>query len=237
MKLLGETLDIHGGGLDLQFPHHENELAQIGVCTGKPFARVWMHNGLLKMGSGQDGRLGRQRRQHRRPAATASAETVRFSAAQHALPQPDRVQRRTGSTEVATVAARASIGFFERFERITGESRSTSLSELPVSKVEFRRPLDKSGAASAQRFREHMDDDFNTGGAVGVLFELLTALNRFADAAKLDSGAADARCQRLSERRPGVARSWPESSACSGNCRPRHRSAATTSSSPASCNW
>ena len=46
IKMLGETLDIHGGGLDLQFPHHENELAQSESLTGKPFARVWMHNGL-----------------------------------------------------------------------------------------------------------------------------------------------------------------------------------------------
>ena len=50
MKILGKTLDIHGGGLDLQFPHHENELAQSESYTGKPFARYWMHNGLLKMG-------------------------------------------------------------------------------------------------------------------------------------------------------------------------------------------
>src|SRR6185436_279289 len=49
--LLGKTLDIHGGGLDLQFPHHENELAQSESATGKEFAKVWMHNGLLKMGS------------------------------------------------------------------------------------------------------------------------------------------------------------------------------------------
>src|SRR5262245_31430959 len=49
--LLGDTLDIHGGGLDLQFPHHENELAQSESLTDKPFARVWMHNGLLKMGT------------------------------------------------------------------------------------------------------------------------------------------------------------------------------------------
>src|SRR5919109_253965 len=51
MKLLGETLDIHGGGLDLQFPHHENELAQSESCSGKPLSRYWMHNGLLKMGT------------------------------------------------------------------------------------------------------------------------------------------------------------------------------------------
>ena len=50
-KLLGNTIDIHGGGLDLQFPHHENELAQSESATGQEFARIWMHNGLLKMGS------------------------------------------------------------------------------------------------------------------------------------------------------------------------------------------
>src|SRR5262249_38829763 len=51
IKMLGETLDIHGGGLDLQFPHHENELAQSESLTDKPFAKFWMHNGLLKMGT------------------------------------------------------------------------------------------------------------------------------------------------------------------------------------------
>src|SRR5580693_717945 len=51
MKYLGQTLDIHGGGLDLQFPHHENELAQSESFTGMPFATFWMHNGLMKMGN------------------------------------------------------------------------------------------------------------------------------------------------------------------------------------------
>src|SRR5438046_2535753 len=50
MKLLGQTLDVHGGGLDLQFPHHENELAQSESYSGEVFSRYWMHNGLLKMG-------------------------------------------------------------------------------------------------------------------------------------------------------------------------------------------
>ncbi len=48
MKYLGETFDIHGGGMDLMFPHHENELAQCETATGKPFAKYWMHNGLTR---------------------------------------------------------------------------------------------------------------------------------------------------------------------------------------------
>ena len=49
MKYLGETFDIHGGGMDLMFPHHENELAQSESATGKPFAKYWLHNGLTRI--------------------------------------------------------------------------------------------------------------------------------------------------------------------------------------------
>ncbi len=93
MKYLGKTLDIHGGGLDLQFPHHENELAQSESYTGQTFARHWMHNGLLKMGTAKmAGSVGNVvnvvdllKKFH--------PETVRFPAPQHPLPQSDRVQR------------------------------------------------------------------------------------------------------------------------------------------------
>ncbi|MGC4005653.1 MAG: cysteine--tRNA ligase [Pirellulales bacterium] len=56
-KILGDSIDIHGGGLDLMFPHHENELAQSESCTGKPFARYWLHNGLMQA-AGQAGKVG-----------------------------------------------------------------------------------------------------------------------------------------------------------------------------------
>ncbi len=50
-RILGKTFDIHGGGLDLIFPHHENELAQSRCCHGQPMVRYWMHNGLVRAGS------------------------------------------------------------------------------------------------------------------------------------------------------------------------------------------
>src|SRR5262245_31170028 len=58
-KILGDEIDIHGGGLDLMFPHHENELAQSESCSGKPFARYWLHNGLMQA-SGHAGKVGGQ---------------------------------------------------------------------------------------------------------------------------------------------------------------------------------
>ncbi len=63
LKHIGETLDIHGGGLDLMFPHHENELAQSECCTGKKFTKYWLHNGLMQAGKGT-GKVGGAHSRH-----------------------------------------------------------------------------------------------------------------------------------------------------------------------------
>jgi cysteinyl-tRNA synthetase len=174
-KLLGDTLDIHGGGLDLQFPHHENELAQSESATGKEFARVWMHNGLLKMGTAKmAGSVGNvvniadllQRH---------SPETVRFLLLGTHYRSPIEY-----SEERLTEVAKSLQGFyrfFERYERIASES----FYALPPERTE------KVPNALQERFFEAMSDDFNTGAAVGVLFELLSGLNKFADDEKLDT--------------------------------------------------
>ncbi len=188
--LLGETLDIHGGGLDLKFPHHENELAQSESANGKTFARFWMHNGLLQMGSAKmAGSVGNVvnivdlLQNHR-------AETVRFLLLSTHYRTPIEY-----SDEQLAEKARALETFhrfFERYERITG----TSFYELPAERAD-------SAIVTAQKTRllECLDDDFNTGGAVGMLFELLTELNKFADTAKLD---ADKPEEALAEFRAGV---------------------------------
>jgi cysteinyl-tRNA synthetase len=184
MKLLGETLDIHGGGLDLQFPHHENELAQSESYTGKPFARVWMHNGLLKMGTAKmAGSVGNVvniadllKRHH--------PETVRFLLLSTHYRSPIEY-----SDERLNEIAKALQGFyrlFERYERVTGESFYALRPGEPGASATGGPVADLRA-----RFFEYMDDDFNTGGATGVLFELLSALNRFADANKLETEAAD----------------------------------------------
>jgi cysteinyl-tRNA synthetase len=183
MKLLGETLDIHGGGLDLQFPHHENELAQSESYTNKPFARVWMHNGLLKMGTAKmAGSVGNVvniadllQRHH--------PETVRFLLLSTHYRSPIEY-----SDDRLNELARAVQGFyrfFERFQRITGES----FYQLPGAPqlLDERDILTEHLAQLRQSFLAAMDDDFNTGGAVGVLFELLSALNRYADERNLEA--------------------------------------------------
>jgi cysteinyl-tRNA synthetase len=185
MKYLGTTLDIHGGGLDLQFPHHENELAQSESFTGATFARYWMHNGLLKMGhakmAGSVGNVINVADLLERH----SAETVRFLLLSTHYRSPieysdERLQEIRRSLD-------GFYRFFERFERIT--KNSFFALEAPTA----YRPIEAGGSFVGElrdQYLQHMDDDFNTGGAVGTLYELLTALNRFADSKQLEANAA-----------------------------------------------
>src|SRR5581483_5731081 len=173
------TLDIHGGGLDLQFPHHENELAQSESFTGETFSRYWMHNGLLKMGQTKmAGSIGNVvnivdlLQKH-------SAETVRFLLLSTHYRSPieysdERLSEVGRSLEsFYDLAAPAKLAPFD-----SGSSPSEFLNE--VSRLR-------------STFLDCMSDDFNTGGAIGALYELLTALNRFADARQLEgTGRTDA---------------------------------------------
>ena len=180
--ILGDTIDIHGGGLDLQFPHHENELAQSESANDKPFATIWMHNGLLRMGkSKMAGSIGNvwniaDALQH------VSGDVIRFFLLSTHYRSPidlgdwegPKSQPVPPNVENTKAAFETFLRFVERVERITG---------LPWKKLHPPlRPLTAPEHAEFdKRFREHMDDDFNTGGAVGVLFELVTAANKFAD--------------------------------------------------------
>jgi len=196
MKYLGQTLDIHGGGLDLQFPHHENELAQSESFTERPFAKFWMHNGLLKLRSHEGkpekmaGSVGNVvnvvdlLEQHH-------PETVRFLLLSTHYRSPIE-----WSDDRLAEVRRALDGFyrfFERYERITRESFYAVQSPW-----QRRDDFNLTGTAEhwdeifqlRQKFFECLDDDFNTGGAIGSLYELLTALNRLADQKQLEGAGA-----------------------------------------------
>ncbi len=193
LKLLGERFDIHGGGLDLVFPHHENELAQSESYTGVPFASYWMHNGLLT-------REGRK-------ISKSDPDTIVLMEDLLAQYEPDAVRllllsghyRRPidyGPTRLGEIA-RSLAAFhhaFDRFRELTGESFHAL--DAPT------RREDRDGGASpelkeiAERrrgFLDAMDDDFNTGGAVGELFEIVRVLNRLSAGLTSTSDLADYR--------------------------------------------
>ena len=191
-KLLGDTLDIHGGGLDLQFPHHENELAQSESATGKPFAKVWMHNGLLKLSSGKmAGSIGNVLN-----VADAlkhvSGDVLRFFilGTHYRSPidlgdwNPGGGQPIPSGLEAAKRAFDTFVRFVERVPRCVPTKFADLSAPSPANENrKFSRP---EFGELYRRFREAMDDDFNTGGATGVLFELVNRVNKLADDARME---------------------------------------------------
>ncbi|CAN5898209.1 cysteine--tRNA ligase [soil metagenome] len=191
MKLLGNHFDIHGGGLDLVFPHHENEVAQSESFTGQRFATYWLHNGLLtnkgrKISKSDPDTIVLMNdllREH-------EPDTIRALLLSSHYRRPIDFGR--GRLEETARGLQAFRTFFERFERLTGGSYYAI--EAPTRRIDFDPGISEllqAVAVHRSQFLEAMDDDFNTGGAVGELFELLRALNRHADARKLEEPGRD----------------------------------------------
>ena len=161
LRAAGRVFDIHGGGMDLQFPHHENEIAQSEGALGKPFVRYWLHNGFLNVDNEKMSKsLGNfftirdvLQALRRRDAALLHAA--------HALPQPVQLQRR----QPRRCARRAGRLYTALQSVPPAEARSTGRPQAPAA------------------FRAAMNDDFNTPGALAVLFELAGEVNRTRDGA------------------------------------------------------
>jgi cysteinyl-tRNA synthetase len=202
MKYLGRHFDIHGGGLDLVFPHHENELVQSESYSGEPFASYWLHNGLLT-------------KEGRKISKSDPATIVLMSDLLKAHP-PDTLRalllsshyRRPidfGPTRLDEIERGLQTFYraFERFLELTGErfdqlTAPTRRGELDTGGSS----LLKEVADHRQQFLDAMDDDFNTGGAMGELFEVVHALNRFANQLTADPDPESA--SRLDEYRAGM---------------------------------
>lgn len=157
--LLGETFDIHGGGADLQFPHHENEIAQSEGANGVPLARVWMHNGFVNVDNEKMSKSLGNFFTIREVLQKYDAETVRFFMLRAHYRSP------LNHSDAHLDDARAAL-----------KRLYTALSAVKASDVN----IDWSEPFAA-RFKAAMDDDFNTPVALSVLFDLASELNRGKD--------------------------------------------------------
>jgi len=196
MKFLGETFDFHGGGLDLLFPHHENEIAQSECATGKPFARFWLHNGLTriktKVGAEwkdekMSGSLGNVI-SARRLIDQLGADLLRYLLLSTHYRRPIEF-----SDEVITAARKGFAAFprlFERVQRILGQPLEAISEDMDAAAVELQETplgdLARAVLAHRMRFLEAMDDDFNTAGAIAVMHELAGAINAFIETRQLE---------------------------------------------------
>ena len=173
-KYLGETIDIHAGGEDLIFPHHENEIAQSESCSGKIFARYWMHNGFLNIDNRKMSKSLGNFFTVRDILSKYDAQVLRLFMLSSHYRSPLNF-----SAELMTSAANA----LERIRRAASRLRDIAAKG-------------KGGAADPQllseiaaftgRFDEKMDDDVNTADAISVIFDLV----RFANTQVLDDAPA-----------------------------------------------
>jgi cysteinyl-tRNA synthetase len=185
MKYLGETLDIHGGGLDLAFPHHENELAQSEAATGRPFARYWVHHGLLTINHEKMSKSLGNFFTIKEVLAKFPAEVVRFFLINNHYRTPlDFSDAALAEAETALLRLYAPLARIEdilRAHPATGGPPPRDFVPGALAPDEMERLF-----TLPARFDEALDDDVNTALALGYLFDAVRLTNRL-----LENPAAD----------------------------------------------
>lgn len=172
-KYLGEEIDIHAGGEDLVFPHHENEIAQSEAANGKPFAKYWMHNAFLNIDNRKMSKSAGNFFTVRDISEKYDLQVLRFFMLSAHYRSPLNF-----SAELMEAAANG----YERI--ITSVSNLTYLLHNAVSDTmsEKEKTIAKEAEGLLAKFEEAMDDDFNTADAIAAVFELVKLANTVAGA-------------------------------------------------------
>ncbi|HEX5133284.1 MAG TPA: cysteine--tRNA ligase, partial [Candidatus Krumholzibacteria bacterium] len=173
-KYLGNTIDFHGGGQDLIFPHHENELVQSECATGGEFVRYWMHNGLLNLRGQKMSKSTGHFFAMDDVLREFSGDVVRFYLlSTHFRSQMEYSRERLEASQ-------------KTFERLTNACRSVAehlarLGSAPSVSTPVGTELAAAAGRAREQFRAAMDDDFNSAGAIGQMFELIKTYNTALD--------------------------------------------------------
>lgn len=184
LRYLGPAFDIHGGAIDLVFPHHENEMAQSEAATGKPFAKYWLHAGLLRVDQEKMSKslgnfvLLKDVLSSHPPAA------IRLLMLQSHYRSPldfsaERLDEASRGYERIMTPIRD-------LEWLKSNPASSSLPEAPLSELES---LAAAPQKARESFIEAMDDDFNTAGALAAIFDLVRTVNGFLESHGIGDGA------------------------------------------------
>lgn len=166
---LGEQIDIHGGGNDLVFPHHENEIAQTESLTEKEFSHYWVHNGMLQLSGEKMSKSLGNLVTIQEFLSHHEADVFRMIVLNSSYRGP-----LTYNDEVVSQSERA-------LERLRSAIKPALTSKNAASQ-EILTALEQQVLVAKQGFLDSMDDDFNTAGALGVLFDLVRGINQARDA-------------------------------------------------------
>ena len=167
-KLLGDTIDIHAGGMDLAFPHHENEIAQSEALTGKKFANYWMHAAFLNVNNQKMSKSLNNFLTARDALKEYDADVIRFLM----LSGHYRIQLNFSNDllESAKASVERLYNAIGNLENLISEVKNEKMTD---EEIKYLESLD----AYRQRYIEKMDDDFNTADAISVLFDLIRDIN------------------------------------------------------------
>jgi len=169
MKYLGDTIDIHGGGMENKFPHHDCEIAQSEAATGKPFVRYWMHNNMVTVDGVKMGKSLKNFVNLKELFGTFDPLVIRFFILQSHYRSP---------LDFSEAAIKASQSGFEKLQETY---------KRLVESAEGKGQLDV--AAFEEKITDALNDDFNTPVAIAVLFEFIKALNGALDKGGLDAAS------------------------------------------------
>lgn len=179
-KYLGETIDIHAGGKDLIFPHHENEIAQSEAASGKPFAHYWLHNGYINIDNVKMSKSKGNFFTVRDIVKEFDYEVIRFFMLSAHYRSPINFSRDLLAQAQTALErlynCREKVEFFLENAADGGETADSALTEA-VGRIK-------------DEFRAAMDDDINTAGALAALFDLSRTINSALDAAQQPSKQA-----------------------------------------------
>ncbi len=173
-KYLGETFDIHIGGNDLVFPHHENEIAQSEALTGKTFARFWIHNGMLQTTGEKMSKSVGNIRTIRDLLEDYEADVIRFYLLWAHYRGP--MELKDDSLDEARSALQRIRNCVDLTDRLGADQPEVAADQLNAAEKALNDDVDDA----FRKFEEAMDDDFNTSGAIAAIFDLVASANKFA---------------------------------------------------------
>ncbi len=181
-KYLGEQIDIHAGGEDLIFPHHENEIAQSECCNGKPFARYWMHNAFLNIDNKKMSKSLGNFRTVREISQEYDLQVLRFFMLNAHYRSPLNFSR-----ELMEASGNALDRIVEAAGRLKDRKEAAEKREESPKASGEEQALMETARTFVTKFENAMDDDFNTADALAAVFELV----KFANTSVTDASSAE----------------------------------------------
>ncbi|MDO4535546.1 MAG: cysteine--tRNA ligase [Clostridium perfringens] len=167
-NILGDTIDIHAGGSDLAFPHHENEIAQSEALTGKPFANYWLHSAFVNVNNQKMSKSLNNFLTARDALGKFDADVIRF------LMLSAHYRQQLNFSEELLYSAKASVeriyNAINNLENLLDEVKNESITD---KEQEYLQDLSKY----KEKYIEKMDDDFNTADAITAIFDLIKDIN------------------------------------------------------------